>query len=63
MGVGVHASVTVTNESLGDGVIKREISMYDRKDGEKGPENEKTGSSLGKSCVLVKQERVILLFC
>lgn len=48
MGVGVHASVTVTNESLGDGVIKRGISMYDRKDGEKGLENEKTGSSLGK---------------
>lgn len=54
MGVGVHASVTVTNESLGDGVIKRGISMYDRKDGEKGLENEKTGNSLGKSCTLVK---------
>lgn len=54
MGVGVHASVTVTNESLGDGVIKRGISMYDRKDRGKGLENEKTGSSLGKSCTLVK---------
>lgn len=54
MGVGVHASVTVTNESLRDCVIKREISMYDRKGGEKGLENGKTGSSLGKSCVLVK---------
>lgn len=41
MGVGVHASVTVTNESLQDGVIKREIRMYDKKDAEKGLENEK----------------------
>lgn len=35
MGVGVHASVTVTNESLSDRVIKREIRMYDRKDAER----------------------------
>lgn len=37
MGVGVHASVTVTNESLQDSVIKREMRMHNKKKCRMGP--------------------------